>query len=126
MLSRNRLIVILSAIVVFSSLLAWVAFHPHVSVKFFDNRLTITILLILGIAPIYPLIRTLKKRSHLSALAIVFLVLGVLLGLSYLAGDLILHINAKWVFTISILSNVLIIAGCLLLLLNGFVRRNRQ
>ena len=58
MSNKGRLILILVLAVAFSTLLAWMAFHPRVSATIWHNPLIVMVILILCAAPIYPLLRT--------------------------------------------------------------------
>jgi hypothetical protein len=41
-------------------------------------------------------------------------------------GDMVLQANAQWINAAATIEQILIIATCLLFILNAFVRRNRQ
>jgi hypothetical protein len=126
MSNKTRMAVVIAGMTAVSSLLVWFAFHPRISVVFFENPLIIAMLLILGIAPVYPLFKTLQKRPPISAVAIVLLILGVLFAILYFVGSLVFHTGASWVSIVSVLSDALIIASCCLLVLNAVLRGNRQ
>jgi hypothetical protein len=125
MSAKTRLILVLAATVTTYSLLTWFAFSSH-SWRGPTANVTFFILFILGVAPIYPLLRSLRKRPLLSALAILLVIAAGICGLVSLAGSLILHLDTGWIYMVSSLSKGLLIASCVLLIWNGFVRRNRQ
>jgi hypothetical protein len=121
MSSKGRLVLVLAAAAVFYSFLIWLAFSTHS----WKGPVVIAIFT-LGLVPIYPLYRILRKRAGSSALAILLLMVAVICGLAYFAGDLILRTDAGWVSVASRLSESLIIGSCVLFIWNGLVRRNRQ
>lgn len=125
MSAKTRLILVLAATVTAYSLLTWFAFSSH-AWRGRNANVTFFILFILGVAPIYPLFKSLRKRSLLSALAILLVIAAVICGLASLTGSLILHLDTGWVYVASSLSDGLLIASCVLFIWNGFVQRNRQ
>ena len=125
MSSKQRFVGIVLLAAAFSSVLGWMAFHAKRFTVVWSNPIIILMIVILGVAPIYPLCRTLSKRTRLSALAILLLIAGVLSGLVYLVGSLVLHIDTAWVLAASELSEGLIIASCVLVIWNGLVRKDR-
>ena|SRR5258707_8315479 len=125
MSSKQRLVGVVLLAAAFSLVLGWTAFHPRRSAAVWSNPIIILMIVILGAAPIYPLCRTLNKRTRLSALAILLLIAGVLSGLAYLVGSLVLHVDAAWVLVASELSEGLIIASCVLVIWNGIVRKTK-
>lgn len=125
MSATTRLIVVLAAIVTAYSLLTWFAFSSH-SWKGPNANVAFFILFILGVAPIYPLFRSLKKRPRLSALAILLVIAATICGLASLTGIMVLHLDTGWVNVAANLCEGLIIASCVLFIWNAFVQRNRQ
>src|SRR5271168_3998957 len=119
MSQKSRMALVLVSMVAFSSALVWSAFHP--SPGLWRNTLVVITILILGVAPIYPLYRQLSKRAPSSALAILFLIGAIVSGLVYCLADLVLGLDAAWVFVLSDLSRGLILASCVLFIWSGFV-----
>jgi len=125
MSNRNRLILVF-AIAAGLYLLMFIAFRPHSSTALSRNELIIVAILILGIAPIYPLYRIMRKRKPVSALAILLLICALVAGLVYVTGSLLLGVETTWTSTASVLSECLIVASSLLFIWNGFMRKNRR
>ena len=120
---KGRLLIILLLTSSFAILLGWTAFHPNRTSGLWSNPLIVGIILILGIVPIYPLCRQLRKRPPLSALALLLLIGAIASALVFYVADLVLHLNAPWISAVSDLSTGLIVASCLLGIWNGFMRR---
>lgn len=117
---RTRLILVLSAAVACYLLLMLFAF----SVSSWNDTIAkkvILALLVLGIAPIYPLFRMLGKRPRLSAIAILLVIAAVICGLASLTGSVFFHVDKGWVSVTSTLSQGLFLSSCLLFIWNGFV-----
>jgi MFS-type transporter involved in bile tolerance (Atg22 family) len=124
--NKTKLILVVGAAVAFNLLLGAIAFHPQSLDNFGKSPIVIVAIAVLSIAPIYPLSRTLKQRDRFSALAIMFLICGLLTGLVYFVGSATLPGNAPWVSVVAMLSRSLILASCALFIWNGFVRKRRQ
>jgi hypothetical protein len=120
---KQRLLTVLFLLLSFLSLLTWMTLHPIRSAGVWANRVIVVAILIFCAAPIYPLYTTLRNRARLSAIAFLLLIAALVLGLVYLGGSLVLHARAEWLVRIANLSKVLIIASCVLILWNGFVRK---
>ena len=125
MSARARLILVLAATVTFYLVLALLAFSSNSWSGPIAN-VTFPILFILGVAPIYLLLRTLRKRPRLSALAILLVIAAVICGLASLTGTLVLSQDVGWVPVASALSKGLFVTSCVLFIWNGVVRRHRQ
>ncbi len=122
---KGRAAIVLILAVAFSLVLIWMAFNQQAASSFWGNPLAIGAILILCVAPIYPLYRTLKRRSAISAVAILLLIGALISGLVYLIGTLVLHLEGTWVTVASTSCTGMILASCVLLIWNGFVRKNR-
>ena len=120
---KGRVALVLVIAVAFSSILVWMAFQQQATQSFWENPLAIGAILILCAAPIYPLYRTLKRRTATSAVAMLLLIGALISGLVYLIGSLILHLDTTWVNAASTLCTGMMIASCVLLIWNGFVRK---
>ena len=125
MSAKARLILVLAATVAFYSVLALLAFSSSSWSGPIAN-VTFPILFILGVAPIYPLLRTLRKRPRLSALAIMLVIAAVICGLASLTGSQVLSQDVGWVPVASALSKWLFVTSCVLFIWNGVVRRHKQ
>jgi hypothetical protein len=125
MSNKSRLAIILLGVVIFSSVLVWMAFHPTGSASLWSNPLIVGAILVLCAAPIYPLYRQLSKRAPSSALAILLLIGALASGLMYGVADLVLHLEGPWVSRISALTTGLLLASCVMFIWNGFVNRVR-
>jgi len=126
MLAKTRFILILAAVAaIFNSLLIWFALSSH-SWRGSNSNVTFFILLALAIAPIYPLVRSLRKRPRLSALAILLVIASVICGLASLAGSLFLHLDTGWDSVAASLSEGLFIGSCVLFICSGVVQRKRS
>ena len=126
MSNRSRLILVVAIAAGFYLLLTAIAFHPHSPTVLSRNDLIMVAVLILGIAPIYPLYRIMRNRERVSALAILLLMCALVAGAVYLTGSLILGVDTAWTSTASVLSECLIVASCFLFIWNGFMRKNRR
>ena len=124
--NKTKVILVVAAAVAFYLFLGAIAFHPQLLNNFEKSPIVIVGVAVLSIAPIYPLYRTLKHRDRFSALAITFLICGLLTGLVYFVGSAILPENTPWVSVVAVLSRSLILASCALFVWNGFVRKRRQ
>lgn len=123
---RNRLILVLVITAGIFLLLTFLEFHPHLSALLWRNDLIVAAAFLLGIPPIYPLYRSMRKRERVDALAILLLLCAIISGLIYLTGTLVLGVDAVWTSTVYVLSECLFIASCLLFVWNGFIRKNRR
>jgi len=126
MSNRNRLILVVAIVAGIYLLLTLIVFHPHASTAIWRNNLVMAAVVILGIAPIYPLYRIMRKRERISALAILLLMCALIAGLVYLTGSLILGVDTAWTSRASVLSECLIVASCLLFIWNGFMRSKHR
>jgi hypothetical protein len=125
MSAKVRLILILAATTTFYSILILFAFSSGFRSGSIAN-VTFPILFILGVAPIYPLLRALRKRPRLSALAILLVIASVISGLASFTGSLVLSQDVGWVPVAAALSKALFVTSCVLFIWNGIVRRHRQ
>src|SRR5580704_7026915 len=103
MSAKARLILVLAATTTFYSVLVLLAFFSGFRSGSIANVI-FPILFILGVAPIYPLLRALRKRPRLSALAILLVIASVISGLASLTGSLVLSQDVGWVPVASTLS----------------------
>lgn len=124
MLHKSRVTLILVLMVAFSTILVWIGFHPYPGL--WGSPLFVGTILVLGLAPIYPLYRQISKRAPSSALAIMLLIGALVSGLVYCVAALILRLNANWVVLLSELIRGLILASCALFVWNAFVSRRRM
>lgn len=122
MSAKARLILVLAGATAFYSVLVLLAFSSGFRSRSIAS-VALPILFILGVAPIYPLLRTLGKRPRLSALAILLLIAAVISGLVALTASLVLSQDVGWVPEASTLSEGLFVASCVLFIWNGVVRR---
>jgi succinate-acetate transporter protein len=97
----------------------WISFHPHTASSLSSSPVILAILVLLGVFPAYPLYRTISKRTRFSALGLILLITGVLLGLGYLAANWLLHISTQWLSSLGTVSGLLIAASCLFAIWNG-------
>src|SRR5580698_9816008 len=111
---KSRFILILVAAVIISLLLSWMVFHPGTWAGVTGNPVIIGFILILGIAPIYPLYLQLRKRHALHAVFTALVVALLMSSLVYMILAWILHIDSPWVSLISKLNTALMLAGCAL------------
>lgn len=125
MSAKSRIILVLATAVIFYVLLyvflRWSAFSPSSWMVF----ISIVAVFVLGIAPIYYLSRTLKKRPLLSSMAILLLIVATICGLAGLTGNLILHVDTIWVSVMTGLSKVLFVASCVLFIWSAFAQKGR-
>jgi hypothetical protein len=122
MSQKSRFVLLSVAAVIISLLLSWLAFHPRVSAVFSVNAVIITFVLIVGIAPIYPLYLQVRKRSALHAVFIL-LVIGVSVSaVVYIVASWIFHIDSPWVSFVSNINIVLLLAACAMGIWNGLVK----
>jgi len=125
MSAKARLILVLTVAVAFYSVLVLLAFSSGFRSRSIAN-IALPILFILGVAPIYPLLRTLRKRPRLSALAILLLIAAAISGLMALTASLVLSQDVGWAPVASALSKGLFVASCLLFIWNGAIRGHGQ
>jgi multisubunit Na+/H+ antiporter MnhB subunit len=120
---KSRMALVLVLMVIFSSVLVWVVFHPSVGLR--GGLLIVGTILVLSLVPIYPLYRQLRKRGRppSSALAILLLIGALASGLVYCVAALVLRLDANWILVLSELCRGLILASCVLFIWNGFVRQ---
>lgn len=123
MLHKRRFVLILVAAVMISSLLSWMAFHPESSRGVSGNPVIVGFILILGIAPIYPLYLQLRKRSALHAVFLVLVIAVLISAVVYMIAAWILHMDSSWVSVVSELNTALLLAACGLGIWNGLVKK---
>src|SRR5450631_2829077 len=123
MSNKGRLILVLVLMCSFSLLLVWMAFHPQAHDSIWDNPLVIAAILDFGIAPIYPLYRSLEKRPPGSSVPVLLLIAALISGLVCLIGNRVLHSDATWVFVTLVLFRGLMVASCLGFIWNGFAAK---
>jgi hypothetical protein len=120
---KGRVALVLVLAIAFSLVLVWMVFHKQAAQSLWENPLAIGAILILCVAPIYPLYRTLRRRTATSAVATLLLMGALISGLAYLIGSLILRLDTTWVNAAYTLSTGMVIASCVLFIWNGFVRK---
>lgn len=126
MSAKTRLILITAAAVTFYSLLTWFLISSN-SRRGHNGYLIFFIILILFVAPIYPLVvKGLRKRPLLFALGILLVVASGACGFAGITGGVVLHLAAGWVDVAADLSMGLAVASCMLFIWNAFVQRNKQ
>jgi len=123
MFPKRWFVLVLVATATISSLLSWMAFHPESSGSISGNPVIVGFILILGIAPIYPLYLQLRKRSALHAVFILLVIAVLISALVYMIAAWILHIDSPWVSVVSELNTALVLAACALGIWNGLVKR---
>ena len=119
---KSRFVLLLVAAVIISSLLSWLAFHPRVTAVFSGNAVIITFILIVGIAPIYPLYLQVRKRSGLNAVFTVLVIAVSVSAVVYVVASWIFHIDSPWVSFVSKMNTVLLLAACAMGIWNGLVK----
>jgi hypothetical protein len=124
--SKGRLILVLVLVCAFSLLLVRMAIHSQAHASIWDSPLVIAAILGFGIAPVYPLYRSLKKRPPGSAVPVLLLIAALISGIVWFIGNRIIHIDATWVSVTWVLFRCLFVASCLGFIWNGFVQRHRS
>jgi uncharacterized protein involved in response to NO len=124
--NKTKLILVLTVATTFYLFLAAIAFRSQSLDHFWKSPSVIVVILILSVAPIYPLYRVLKQRDRFSALAMMLLICALLCGLLYFAGSLILPANALGLSVAAMLIKILIPTACVLFIWNGFMRRKKK
>ncbi|MFZ3275923.1 MAG: hypothetical protein WA182_03385 [Candidatus Sulfotelmatobacter sp.] len=117
---KNRFILVLVAAAIISLLLSWMAFHPA---GIPSNPVIVGFVLILGVAPIYPLYLQLRKRSALHAVFIMLVIAVGISGVVYMVSAWVFHIDSPWVSVVSKLNRALILAACVLGIWNAIAKR---
>ena len=125
MSTKARFTLVLAATIAFYSVLVLLALSLDFRSGSIAN-VAFPVLIILGVVPIYPLFRTLRKRPGLSALAILLVIASVISGLASLTGSLVLSQDVGWIHVAATLSEALFIISCVLFIWNGAVRRHRH
>jgi membrane protein YdbS with pleckstrin-like domain len=123
MFLKRWFVLVLVAAATISSLLSWMAFHPESSDSISGNPVIVAFILILGIAPIYPLYLQLRKRSALDAVFILLVIAVLISALVYMIAAWIFHLDSPWVSVVSELNTALLLAACALGIWNGLVKR---
>lgn len=126
MSSKVRMILVLVLTCAVSLLLVWMAFHPQPHASIWDNPLVIAAILGFGIAPIYPLYRSLKKRPPGTSVPALFLIAALISALVWFIGNRIMHSDATWVFVTMVLFRGLIVASCVGFVWNGLAHRSSR
>jgi hypothetical protein len=120
---KSRFVLLLVAAVIVLSLLQWAAFHRQSFAVFSGNPIVISFILMLGIAPIYPLYLQLRKRSGLHAVFTVLVIAVQISAVVYIIASWIFHIDSLWVSLVSKLTTALILAAGALGICKALVKR---
>jgi hypothetical protein len=118
--------IVLSVTALLFLILAALAFNPRILEEFWSNKFIVVLILLLGVAPLIFLPRTLKKRSPPSAIAVLLLSGAIMTGLVYLVGNVILGMDSNWLSFASNLSTWMLIASCLLFIWSAFTSKSRK